>query len=1085
MVIRSTFALNSFLEEILKRNGLEQPANIPLYQYQISEIEYGRLKQYLISLGLPANAQSDKIWCAAFCLFVAEWFRREYTGGWTWKPVWELLNYKVDANIRKSVIFKGLRDYWHRPVSQYADESNNYLGSVFREGGLPYQLLRTEDSRFLESFKRILLNFENYRLMGLSTSELVKTQHQYLPEVFQQDTTVELVTQMVEKLVMLVSKHDLENCDQPAGLLDKQYPHWRRLFPIPLDEETGVEFLDALLKSATVSARARPMAPIACLHYLTSISDLTFVAQVHLANSISVEIERTLLNTSRVELIVAEENVPVFALGVAFIQFDESVTRIAPRTRLCEFRRKDPSQNLFLQIRQGGQILQAVPIPASQLPVGEVPIGLKEKDGYWQVCGTASFSVKADKLRVILPLGTELDSSKAQLLSEEILDGFSCVVFRGQLEAKTRGDRYRVSTVYSASFSDNVAINGRILPFNTEAGNPIYLGFPKISSNEGNAQVYLDDVRYTENAAYSSLGTHTVKLKSSEGITLFHKKITILPSDFSITFESGSTPNRGTLVLKSSTRFVASARRLAGLASRTISHENSKRIELEVADLPPSHIGINVYANLDVSPISIAVPFPSKGALALDADGNSLARNLVVDDLLGCRLMLFPKQGSRAFFTIELLGEDGARGASYEWNYLVKDFPLEISLYELRSYINNLFSVMGEHYDAVVRIMISGDCQTQVFSVKRYACVLARDENGLEARMGGRSVLKDLKPVVMCLSDPKATPKPLLPLTSEGTATGYFNAPENKQEPCLIVPEKGSITAFRARYLPGAGQHAIHDSVASLYKAVEIFDLKTNPDVIKNVLTIMATDFQHSGWNYLSDLFENFGYLPLTTFQVWKELVKHELALTVFAFRLESSSILMDGLQRAFNVIWELIPLANWKTAWRLYIEHLKSLGIPPDIVSVMAKNKIKELASFAPALEWSYTHENQLISVDEITANKKAMTYLTNNIRYQELRQLHIENKKWPDFFYSELDAWFVKLEDRPIDITVELAYRKSIVLFPMFAAAVAAGQTSRAEHLDNSSLAGFKIRQLLEFDRQWFTPLYLYCVAFFLNKV
>lgn len=56
---------------------------------------------------------------------------------WTWDPILTALDIRdLPVNTRNEVVIKGLR-FWKRPIIKYS-KANNYLGSIFKEGGFPH-----------------------------------------------------------------------------------------------------------------------------------------------------------------------------------------------------------------------------------------------------------------------------------------------------------------------------------------------------------------------------------------------------------------------------------------------------------------------------------------------------------------------------------------------------------------------------------------------------------------------------------------------------------------------------------------------------------------------------------------------------------------------------------------------------------------------------------------------------------------------------------------------------------------------------------------------------------------------------------
>lgn len=252
---QSIFKCTTWLNAFLQHRGLQRPDQRALYEYHCSSEEYLELQYLLSSLGSFDTAVSDNGGCACLVLFGAEWYRRQYQAdhGWSWEPIWQVLGYRLSAIDLSKAIPRGLEGYWKRPVHSYESERRNFLGSLFAEGGLPFQVLREEGSRFYTLFNRVLKQNDQWLLMGHSTLQQVEKllETANLPQVFSSPPSVELIARMADQLLALVRDYSLEQANEPVAQLNAQNPKWRELFPLPLDNETGSELLNGLLKTAT------------------------------------------------------------------------------------------------------------------------------------------------------------------------------------------------------------------------------------------------------------------------------------------------------------------------------------------------------------------------------------------------------------------------------------------------------------------------------------------------------------------------------------------------------------------------------------------------------------------------------------------------------------------------------------------------------------------------------------------------------------------------------------------------------------------------------------------------------------------
>ncbi|MGL5666374.1 MAG: STY4851/ECs_5259 family protein, partial [Shewanella sp.] len=240
----------NWLHDFLTVRGFGSVQNKPLYQYHLTTNEYRSLRKTLTeSQRFDSNNSFSTEWCAAFTLYGAEWFRREYSGDWSWQPIFKSLGFELTPSQISNVIPKGLVRFWHRPLSKFGSSNNNdYIGSMFREGGLPSNLLSSESSHYKDAFFSVFERYQYAKDIGANAIDrLIRSRIGGLPETLQSDDSVELIANMVDKLDKLVYQFSLYTQNEPAKYLDAQYPRWRESFPLPLESETGSAFLSQLL----------------------------------------------------------------------------------------------------------------------------------------------------------------------------------------------------------------------------------------------------------------------------------------------------------------------------------------------------------------------------------------------------------------------------------------------------------------------------------------------------------------------------------------------------------------------------------------------------------------------------------------------------------------------------------------------------------------------------------------------------------------------------------------------------------------------------------------------------------------------
>ncbi len=75
----------------------------------------------------------------------------------------------------------------------------------------------------------------------------------------------------------------------------------------------------------------------------------------------------------------------------------------------------------------------------------------------------------------------------------------------------------------------------------------------------------------------------------------------------------------------------------------------------------------------------------------------------------------------------------------------------------------------------------------------------------------------------------------------------------------------------------------------------------------------MASSPAHSGWQFLRSLYEQYGYLPLATFEIWRALVQHPQALAMSLFKFEMSIEYLNRIENEFLFSGNFYPFLRLK----------------------------------------------------------------------------------------------------------------------------------------------------------------------------
>ena len=486
---QSVFKFSSWLGTFLLRRGVQAPDYRGLYAYHCSHEEYLDLLQQLRDLETFDKAVNDTAASACLVLFCSEWYRREYQRdhGWSWEPIWKTLGFSLSPGDLGKTIPKGLEHYWKRPMHFYESERRDFLGSLFSEGGLPFQVLREGGSRFHALFDRILKQYDQWHILGYSTAQQVEQQLEKanLPKVFASQTSVELIAHMADQLVSLVRDYGLVQAAEPVARLDTMNPKWRELFPLPLDNQTGSELLNGLLNTATVEdgKRRKESGGWACRHFLHEAEPNVLKVQVSLPAEVVFQLAIQ-PSTTRFELTILEGGEAVARLGPGYAVVDKGAARIRLRQREVMGRRGDCSLSLSLVAMAGGMVIASLPIENSTVALGEVPVGFEPVNDRWQLCGQASFDSLSEELLLVLPPDSALGQVDApgDVSITEISSVLALRAFKVQGKAEFKVDcegLYRIRTGHSAGSGLGLELAGSQLGWATKPALT-FLGLPKV-----------------------------------------------------------------------------------------------------------------------------------------------------------------------------------------------------------------------------------------------------------------------------------------------------------------------------------------------------------------------------------------------------------------------------------------------------------------------------------------------------------------------------------------------------------------------------------------------------------------------------
>ncbi len=1070
--------------------GLVSPKGIPLFKYCTTELELETLVKILKGYKRErSNPAFEVYWCAGTCLYIAEQFRRNYDSNWSWKVFDNALELNFSANEHKGLVDKGLK-FWGRPI-RYRVNGADYLGSLFAEGGLPWKLLQSEGHGFGRAIKAGLKHYHECNRDGHDLASVICEYGQYFPQSFQNNEKYQLLTKVVETLMLLAEQHSLNDHEDPAAYLNSHFPQWRDEFPLPLGEENGYALVNEWLRDASVRLEERMRAEemvryFTCEHRLDgSMESARLQAEVRLAPSLEVKLDGRRLSTTRVELALYEGGQMILTLGAAYGRQKGDVLFIKLPVEVVKCRRKDTEKPLFLVCSCAGEKLSMHTIQFSEVDWNQLPAVFVEKDQELLFVGIASVQAQAEKVFLRVPAFMKVQSVDPLIYDEA---GGVWYSLSDRTVIHDSGSNYVIEPG-SLTATERVEFQGVLSPYDTL---PIatWLGCPRCMLLTDSGEMGQPDAYRINNQIVQSidslplLGCFRMDVLGPNQEVLARRKLGVLPNDFSIMSMPASSQVPARVMINTMQRL--NVRVLNDNLCSNISRDGGgATVELMVVDRQPDQVLLEVSDPRSHSDaIVIRLPYPEEGVQLLAADGKLFdKRELTVDRILGMSLVMTPPSGTTQTFHLSLGLMGRTVGLEKHYAYSAKNSSIEVSLFSLYDDILSLLSTSSEQ-DAVIRCRVETTRMLQQFDIRRYEariCFTKGDKDYFElVDQNGQPLsyrTEGAKVMAMQVQTPEAAPVALHPQAIQDFTTGVFELPQRLQKdgPWLLYPAEESIVFFRpAIYLSNVVIGALDNEheIKTLNSAARYYHPVQNPDVFTGVFDVMAGHFLHSSWLYLIELKGRYPHIPLSAFESWKHLTQHPEAMALALFRLEMSASFAVRLQQELAVIWEAVTFEQWKKAAQLYIQGVsQQFGIPEEVVKANALKRMQQLSVAVPVFK---ELAGELCEANLETAKGVPLT-LVLPIWLRDLRARQ-EDAQWPINLQEPLTSWMQQQEDYAWMLGLEMpSYMRSVCFMPVFAACLTAGLADVSELAVEEASLRFGFRVLSDFDRDgWYEPVY-----------
>ncbi|WP_164707986.1 STY4851/ECs_5259 family protein [Paraburkholderia phosphatilytica] len=1103
---RAVSPIRAWLAEFLFiRDIFREPPGLPLYRYQVTPGEYRELEQILRDHRLHAVHPTYGLsWAAAFCLFVAESFRREYDakdGGWAWARFENRLSCRFTPQQHGELVRQGLSQYWKRPIRQYLDGRDNLLGSLFTEGGLPWPLVQSESHGFGRVVRKGLKYY--YRAEGglRTTADVLADFEHELPQTFRTLETRQLLAGIVEQLMFLATQYELRGKADPAQYLDEVAPHWWRDFPLPLDEDNARRLIsewlrDASRRRAEREAERAEAGTFSCAHRLVEQPHGWRIrTEVTIPREAQFPVDSLVANTTRFELAFFEGERLLARAGTAYghQSIDQSALSVLFLRTQLSIDRSRPYDELTLRLLANGRSAYTVRFDQGALEEQELPLVFECRGDEWWFVASASCTTASGRVRVHLPErfsyscdgAVSVQKSADSTLWLETSDNL-------QLTSDT-GDRYTIRLRTSPERNGQPVLKGNMAYF-VSVPQVVYLGWPRLdaSVDAAESRARIQEVAnrqpLTRMNGGEPLGGIRYIARNALGEVLLQRRFGVVPAGFAIQAFPASPSKPARLVLKNArpldVQVIDSA-----VKSRVEVGDQDTIITLEsLGNDPPSFLTLEAKGRTSSGsdPIQFRLAYPYQGARLLASDGAAISRrNFTLAELLGLRVALATSASNGTEFCLRL--ELATREGRCARHYFVKagNTPVLLSLFSYQADMQQMLGAVDDQ-DACLRVTVETNQPLLRFDVRRYNGAVRWEDKDAFSLMNpsGGPLHTEVAVEAMLLTDPKQGRVEIPEMSSEGAGTGRFRAPLSMRRdgPWLVYPATGSSTQFRpVLYVPEELSGTdIPAEIRSLHTAARVFHPVRQPDVINRQIADMATDLDHSGWQYLADLRQHYRHLPLSVFESWLALSRNPSALATAVFRLEFDEAFCERIRDELAVIWECIPLPGWATAYARFREWLVRQGVPEVLLDSLLRNR----RAMLPAVVSGFKEVGNYLETADPTSLPRLPVERILPDWYQQLRRTHEGNNRWPVDLGFLLKEW-IRKQPLPSQITnmSMVEYTDAVTYLPIFMAYVTAGMAHIEELKERRSYVKFAIKMVSDFDRSsWYTPVHGMMVSYLL---
>nr|WP_243889339.1 STY4851/ECs_5259 family protein [Shewanella algae] len=1091
--------------EFLAKRGLQHPDERPLFAYKTSTEEFESLRQLLQNYADTVHL--SKYYPAAWLLFAAEWWKRDYAGGaWRWGPLCDAAGLKSLSHDKiRNLVINGHQQWClQTPIKT---EGKRFIGLVAMSGGLPMRLVEAAQGGLARLLRMVTEQALHYNLQDEQLRQAVEAQAALLPACYQQSPVYELLDNLIKAVLHIRATYALHDASDPIATLQTACPNWEDIFPITLDSQAAASLIKGLVRSVvniTPQSKQTPFQILKGLRFSTDGSppqyELSFIMQAqaqseHVASALGFPCEQLPPHFQLLLRVGGQE----YIAGEALLRGEKYQLMAKPLPLIQALH--DSAQ---LIISRWGATLHIANLPGGEELSHDEPLIFENTLPFARLITQGDARLKGDSALVAIPPKTIVfsEEGEAQELCNNLSNGMKLIELpTGDTRLVYQRQTFRIHISNSVPALPDSHWTGNTLEAISTPGL-LFCGIPRLRVVQESG--YVSDVPSHELFASVQNSEQRFEQATVFGLCrliwrkdqqrLLSSRAVILPQDAGITYKPGASPLEGII-------------RLVNWPNLPIRSESAE------IELKSNHNGSDLILDLKCSsarpvtsvPLSLqwpggeqklTLPFPAYGATLL-RNNKPLYDNqvLTIDELVGCRALLMSAQGAAHWLLrLSTIGLNSRTRLSQEIKYIGVQ---EIRLFELIPKIQQMLSCHLRLDHTVLLELIHGHQKHASLEVGRYSTRICLDNQIAFLSDNAREIiLEQTQAEDLLQALPLAEPERdavNLPLSlSERVFTGNWQVdlPADAVGPWLIY--SNSHTQLHCRPTITAQSNTITpDDISPLRKALCEADSPTRMTMLRTALQLMAADPENEDWLMLEQLLDKLHHLPLTSLDIFQALIREPLALAMATLLLENfSSRMAERLPSELPFEWLLLAPEHWSSTFTKIRQQLPAdnprrlEAIRNDILS-----KSQYLARWQPALSFIFEqgfHQHFGLNSQDVSFFLKNPLMLTecwlanlfdgeNSAMQHMFRRNAPENQKYPEIGNIERDS-FLKTEQgqeliRRSKLPVK-DFKLSVVILPFMTAFDAYAGKGQLWQSEPERL--FSLRTTRQFDAVWFDAAY-----------